>query len=106
MLHVVDNQWAISTHRSLATGGSTFALRAEAYGLPGLRVDGNDFLAVYAAEAWAIERAAAAAAPRSSSCSPIAATPIRPATTPANTGPTMKPPAGPAATRSTGSSGI
>lgn len=57
VLHVVDNQWAISTHRDVATGGRTFAGRAEAYGLPGLRVDGNDFLAVYAVEQWAIERA-------------------------------------------------
>jgi 2-oxoisovalerate dehydrogenase E1 component alpha subunit len=57
VLHVVDNQWAISTHRNLASGGATFAARADAYALPGLRVDGNDFLAVYAAEAWAIERA-------------------------------------------------
>jgi len=57
VLHVVDNQWAISTHRNIATGGATFAARAEAYRLPGLRVDGNDFLAVHAAEAWAIERA-------------------------------------------------
>jgi 2-oxoisovalerate dehydrogenase E1 component alpha subunit len=57
VLHVVDNQWAISTHRNLSTGGTTFAARADAYNLPGLRVDGNDFLAVYAAEAWAIERA-------------------------------------------------
>ncbi|HEX4413123.1 MAG TPA: thiamine pyrophosphate-dependent dehydrogenase E1 component subunit alpha [Lacipirellulaceae bacterium] len=57
VLHVVDNQWAISTHRNIATGGATFAARADAYRLPGLRVDGNDFLAVHAAEAWAIERA-------------------------------------------------
>jgi 2-oxoisovalerate dehydrogenase E1 component alpha subunit len=57
VLHVVDNQWAISTHRNLATGGSTFAARADAYRLPGLRVDGNDYLAVYAAESWAVERA-------------------------------------------------
>jgi 2-oxoisovalerate dehydrogenase E1 component alpha subunit len=57
VLHVVDNQWAISTHRNLATGGATFAARASAYRLPGLRVDGNDFLAVHAAESWAIERA-------------------------------------------------
>jgi 2-oxoisovalerate dehydrogenase E1 component alpha subunit len=57
ILHVVDNQWAISTHRNLSTGGATFAARADAYRLPGLRVDGNDFLAVHAAEAWAIERA-------------------------------------------------
>ncbi|MCI0335576.1 MAG: thiamine pyrophosphate-dependent dehydrogenase E1 component subunit alpha [Planctomycetes bacterium] len=57
VLHVVDNQWAISTHRNTSTGGATFAARADAYHLPGLRVDGNDFLAVFAAEAWAIERA-------------------------------------------------
>jgi 2-oxoisovalerate dehydrogenase E1 component alpha subunit len=57
VLHVVDNQWAISTHRRLATGGETFAGRSNAYCLPGLRVDGNDFLAVHAAEMWAIERA-------------------------------------------------
>jgi 2-oxoisovalerate dehydrogenase E1 component alpha subunit len=57
VLHVVDNQWAISTHRSIATGGRTFAQRADAYSVPGIRVDGNDFLAVYAAEQWAIERA-------------------------------------------------
>lgn len=57
VLHVVDNQWAISTHRTMATGGTSFAARADAYGFPGLRVDGNDFLAVHAAEVWAIERA-------------------------------------------------
>jgi 2-oxoisovalerate dehydrogenase E1 component alpha subunit len=57
VLHVVDNQWAISTHRNIATGGTTFAARAEAYRLPGLRVDGNDYLAVHAAESWAVERA-------------------------------------------------
>jgi 2-oxoisovalerate dehydrogenase E1 component alpha subunit len=57
VLHVVDNQWAISTHRNLSTGGQTFASRAAAYRVPGLRVDGNDFLAVYAAESWAVERA-------------------------------------------------
>jgi 2-oxoisovalerate dehydrogenase E1 component alpha subunit len=57
VLHIVDNQWAISTHRNLSTGGATFAARADAYRLPGLRVDGNDFLAVFAAEQWAIERA-------------------------------------------------
>jgi 2-oxoisovalerate dehydrogenase E1 component alpha subunit len=57
VLHVVDNQWAISTHRTLAAGARTFASRSEAYSMPGLRIDGNDFLAVYAAEQWAVERA-------------------------------------------------
>jgi 2-oxoisovalerate dehydrogenase E1 component alpha subunit len=53
----VDNQWAISTHRNIATGGATFASRGEAYHVPGMCVDGNDFLAVYAAGCWAMERA-------------------------------------------------
>ena len=54
--------WSIISGRSAriaisSTGGATFAARADAYRLPGLRVDGNDFLAVHAAESWAIERA-------------------------------------------------
>ncbi len=57
VLNVVNNQWAISTHRNLATGGKTFASRAESYGLPGIRVDGNDFLAVFAVTQWAAQRA-------------------------------------------------
>ncbi|MBN1853655.1 MAG: thiamine pyrophosphate-dependent dehydrogenase E1 component subunit alpha [Pirellulales bacterium] len=57
VLQVVNNQWAISTHRNIATGGKTFSARAESYGIPGIRVDGNDFLAVYAVTAWAAERA-------------------------------------------------
>lgn len=55
---ITNNQWAISSFQGVAGGGSTtFAARALGYGLPGLRVDGNDFLAVYAATAWAAERA-------------------------------------------------
>jgi 2-oxoisovalerate dehydrogenase E1 component alpha subunit len=38
---------------------TTFAARGVGYGLPALRVDGNDFLAVYAATQWAAERARA-----------------------------------------------
>src|SRR5581483_8521895 len=46
------------TFQGIAGGEhSTFAARAIGYGLPGLRVDGNDFLAVYAATQWAAERA-------------------------------------------------
>jgi len=63
IINVVNNQWAISTHRNLATGGKTFAARAEGFGLPGLRVDGNDFLAVYAVTQWAVQRARAGAGP-------------------------------------------
>lgn len=58
ILNVVNNQWAISTFQGIAGGETTtFAARAIGYGLPGLRVDGNDFLAVYAATQWAAERA-------------------------------------------------
>jgi len=60
ILNVVNNQWAISSFQGIAGGEeTTFASRAIGYGLPGLRVDGNDFLAVYAAEQWAAERARA-----------------------------------------------
>jgi 2-oxoisovalerate dehydrogenase E1 component alpha subunit len=38
---------------------TTFAAKALAYGIPGLRVDGNDFLAVWAATVWAAARARA-----------------------------------------------
>ena len=58
VLNVVNNQWAISTFMGMAGGErATFAARAVGYGLPALRVDGNDFLAVYAATQWAAERA-------------------------------------------------
>lgn len=58
VLNVVNNQWAISTFQGFAGGEqTTFAARAIGYGLPGLRVDGNDFLAVYAATQWAANRA-------------------------------------------------
>ena len=58
ILNVVNNQWAISSFSGIAGADeSTFASRAIGYGLPGLRVDGNDFLAVYAATQWAAQRA-------------------------------------------------
>lgn len=58
VLNVVNNQWAISTYTGVAAGKSqTYAARALGYGIPALRVDGNDYLAVLAASRWAIERA-------------------------------------------------
>lgn len=58
IINVVDNQWAISSFHGIAAGeGETFAARGVGYGLATLRVDGNDFLAVYAATKWAAERA-------------------------------------------------
>jgi len=64
ILNVVNNQWAISTFQGIAGGeNTTFASRGRGFGIAGLRVDGNDFLAVYAATAWAAERARAAVGP-------------------------------------------
>ncbi|MCC6814584.1 MAG: 3-methyl-2-oxobutanoate dehydrogenase (2-methylpropanoyl-transferring) subunit alpha [Rubrivivax sp.] len=60
IINVVNNQWAISTFQSIAGGeGTTFAQRGVGVGIASLRVDGNDFLAVYAASQWAAERARA-----------------------------------------------
>jgi 2-oxoisovalerate dehydrogenase E1 component alpha subunit len=58
ILNVVNNQYAISTFQAIAGGESTtFAARGIGCGIASLRVDGNDFLAVHAASAWAAERA-------------------------------------------------
>jgi 2-oxoisovalerate dehydrogenase E1 component alpha subunit len=58
ILNVVNNQWAISTFQAIAGGeDTTFAARGVGCGIASLRVDGNDFLAVYAASQWAAERA-------------------------------------------------
>ena len=47
ILCITNNQWAISSFQGIAGGEeTTFAAKAIGYGLPGLRVDGNDFLAV------------------------------------------------------------
>ncbi|GGO91828.1 3-methyl-2-oxobutanoate dehydrogenase (2-methylpropanoyl-transferring) subunit alpha [Stakelama pacifica] len=58
IMNVVNNQWAISSFSGFAGAeATTFAARAVGYGIAGLRVDGNDPLAVYAATHWAAERA-------------------------------------------------
>jgi len=58
ILNVVNNQWAISTFQGFAGGERrAFAARGLGLGIPGIRVDGNDLLAVYAVTQWAIERA-------------------------------------------------
>jgi 2-oxoisovalerate dehydrogenase E1 component alpha subunit len=58
VLAVVNNQWAISSFSGIAGGErATFAQKAIGYGVAGLRVDGNDALAVYAAVQWAADRA-------------------------------------------------
>ncbi|MBV7257800.1 3-methyl-2-oxobutanoate dehydrogenase (2-methylpropanoyl-transferring) subunit alpha [Pacificimonas sp. WHA3] len=58
ILNIVNNQWAISTFQGIARGkAATFASRGLGFGIPALRVDGNDFLAVHAVAKWAAERA-------------------------------------------------
>jgi 2-oxoisovalerate dehydrogenase E1 component alpha subunit len=58
ILNVVNNQWAISSFQAIAGGeATTFAARGVGCGIASLRVDGNDFLAVYAASCWAALRA-------------------------------------------------
>lgn len=64
VLNIINNQWAISSFSGIAGAeATTFAARAIGYGIAGLRVDGNDILAVYAATAWAAERARAGYGP-------------------------------------------
>lgn len=61
---VTNNQYAISSFQGIAGGElTTFAAKALGYGIPGLRVDGNDFLAVHSATLWAAERARANCGP-------------------------------------------
>lgn len=63
-----NNQWAISLPREKQTRSKTLAQKALAYGIPGLQVDGNDILAVYAATAEAAERARAGDGPTLIEC--------------------------------------
>jgi pyruvate dehydrogenase E1 component alpha subunit len=63
-----NNQWAISVPLKKQTHSRTIAQKALAYGLPGIQVDGNDVLAVYAAAREAVERARAGEGPTLIEC--------------------------------------
>ena len=52
-----NNQWAISVPSSKQSASESYAIKAAAYGMPGVQVDGNDILAVYAASKEAVDRA-------------------------------------------------
>ncbi len=52
-----NNQWSISVPTARQTITKTIALKARAYGMPGIRVDGNDILAVYKVMGEAMKRA-------------------------------------------------
>jgi pyruvate dehydrogenase E1 component subunit alpha len=58
-----NNQWAISTPLSAQTHAETLADKAVGYGMPGVRVDGGDVLAVYEATCEAVERARSGGGP-------------------------------------------
>jgi pyruvate dehydrogenase E1 component alpha subunit len=58
-----NNQWAISTPLSAQTHAETLADKAVGYGMPGVRVDGGDVLAVYEATREAVDRARAGEGP-------------------------------------------
>jgi pyruvate dehydrogenase E1 component alpha subunit len=63
-----NNQWAISVPLKKQTNSRTIAQKASAYGFPGIQVDGNDVLAVYAASLEAVERARAGQGPTLIEC--------------------------------------
>jgi TPP-dependent pyruvate/acetoin dehydrogenase alpha subunit len=63
-----NNQWAISLPREKQTKSKTLAQKALAYGIPGIQVDGNDVLAVYAATQEAVERARSGKGPTLIEC--------------------------------------
>lgn len=63
-----NNQWAISVPLAKQTHSETLAQKALAYGMPGIQVDGNDFLAVYAAASEAVDRARSGGGPTFIEC--------------------------------------
>ena len=62
ILFCQNNGWAISVPTANQTAGEIWK-RAEGYGFPGVRVDGNDVLAVYRVTKEAVERAHAGDGP-------------------------------------------
>ncbi len=58
-----NNQWAISVPLDKQMASESIAIKADAYGMPGVRVDGNDILAVYRVCKEAVDRARAGEGP-------------------------------------------
>ncbi|RJQ50119.1 MAG: pyruvate dehydrogenase (acetyl-transferring) E1 component subunit alpha [Desulfobacteraceae bacterium] len=63
-----NNHWAISVPLRRQTRSKTLAQKAFAYGIPGIQVDGNDILAVYAAAKEAVDRARSGGGPTLIEC--------------------------------------
>lgn len=68
ILIVENNQWAYSTHVSKHMVCEEIAQRGEAYGIPGIRIDGNDVLTVYETTLQAVARARAGEGPTLIEC--------------------------------------
>ncbi len=58
-----NNHWSISVPTEKQTASKTIAVKAKAYGIPGIRVDGNDVLAIYRASKEAVDRARSGGGP-------------------------------------------
>ena len=63
-----NNHWAISVPTSRQTASESIAIKAQAYGFPGVKVDGNDAIAVYEAVRAAVERARSGGGPTLVEC--------------------------------------
>jgi pyruvate dehydrogenase E1 component alpha subunit len=63
-----NNHWAISVPTSRQTASQTLAVKGRAYGVPSVRVDGNDVLAVYGAVSEAAVRARSGGGPTFIEC--------------------------------------
>jgi pyruvate dehydrogenase E1 component alpha subunit len=63
-----NNQYAISVPLSRQTASESIAVKASAYGFDGVRVDGNDILAVYSAVGNAVEKARRGSGPTLIEC--------------------------------------
>lgn len=63
-----NNQWSISVPVGLQTAAKTIAAKAKGYGIPGVRVDGNDLLAVHQVTKEAVERARSGGGPTFIEC--------------------------------------
>src|SRR5260370_15607768 len=63
-----NNHWAISVPTSKQTASESIAVKAVAYGFPGVKVDGNDAVAVYATVKEAVERARTGGGPTLVEC--------------------------------------
>ena len=63
-----NNQWSISVPVGRQTAAATLADRAEGYGMPGQRIDGNDIVAVHKTVSEAVERARSGGGPSFIEC--------------------------------------